>query len=163
MRYTKNSIIRLERAGNEHKKTITKLLEAVVSMADKIVAILDAAKIEASGDGINLNLLDTSKMADVDKAKWGGIGCYYYRPAGGNRRSHMYIGNPIEESSEQLDSNGTLSDVTRENALMFSRHVANGLLTLISQWLENRTEVLLKGVYQLGEDVIADQKDEVGQ
>lgn len=151
-----DAILRLERAGQEHSKTTKKLLEAVAETANKIVEAFDAAGITASnkeiilnGTGaVNLDLLAASfkNMSDADKAKWGGIGCYYFVPASGDRRSHLYAGDPTENEAERLDSNGNHSEVTRDNALMFSRHVANGLLDLISKWIEDRTAQAQRGL-----------------
>jgi hypothetical protein len=88
---------------------------------------------------IHMNLMpEYNKMPDAEKAKWGGIGSYYYYSPG-----ELWIGC-AEEDGEILNySNGDRNNwqcpASRENCLMFAKHVANGLLSLVAEWLEART------------------------
>jgi hypothetical protein len=162
-----DAVLRLERAGSESSKTTNKLRAAVSTTADKLVEILDAADLRLStGDklsgtmAIYLDLMPSdkfSKLSDEEKAKFGGIGCYYYTP--GRRLGisqnnpngtpgRLWAGEPRENDSECL-SGDTWDEISRENCLMFAKHVANGLLGLVAEWLERRTAADIRAIARL--------------
>lgn len=145
-----DAILRLERAGSEYSRTSQKLKQAVVEVSNKICAVLDASNVDASmkekiANGhslVHLDLIDSktfAAMTDQEKAKWGGISSYYYERGRNGRVSHLYTGDPTEPENEILNASD-LDNISRDNAFMFSRHIANGMLEMISNWLERRAE-----------------------
>ena len=162
-----DAVLRLERAGSDSSKTTRKLREAVIATASKIAEILASADLECDctpvgRDGmIYLNLrpetfADFGKLPDSEKAKWGGIGSYYYDPKNG-----LLWTGCAEEDGEVLNPGyrqgvaisdviaGNLNSPSRENCLMFARHVANGLLGLVAEWLEKRTATDIRAIARL--------------
>jgi len=152
-----DAVLRLERAGSESSKTTQKLREAVATTAAKIAEILATSGVECDmspigQDGfIYLNLMPGYKqLPDAEKGKWGGIACYYYAPKG----SILYAGDPLSGYGEILNPpkyvNGMIPEpVSRENCLMFAKHVANGLLGLVAEWLEKRTAADIRAIARL--------------
>ena len=163
-----DAVLRLERAGSESSKTTIKLRNAVSTTADKLVEILDAAALEPSQAdklsgtyAIYLNLMPSDKfsaLSDSEKGKFGGIGCYYYQPGAwtGVRKDgvkvcktgKLYAGDPTNEDSECL-SGDDWDEISRENCLMFAKHVSNGLLGLVAEWLERRTAADIRAIARL--------------
>jgi hypothetical protein len=154
-----DAVLRLERAGSEASKTTYKLRAAVSTTADKLVEILDAADLRISNAermsgtaAVYLNLMPSEKftaLSDDDKRKFGGIGCYYYVPPLRDvKLGEFYAGDPREQDSERL-SGDTWDEISRENCLMFAKHVANGLLGLVAEWLEQRTASDIRAIARL--------------
>ena len=150
-----DAVLRLERAGSESSKTTQKLREAVDVTASKIVEILDAADLRPDCAPIGLgHMIDPQSRAGLQqdlrrgKAKWGGIGSYYYSP--GKRR--LWTGC-AEEDGEILNysnvDRNNYQEPSRENCLMFAKHVADGLLGLVAEWLENRTADEVRAIARL--------------
>ena len=145
-----DAILRLERAGSENSKTTAKLIDATVEVANKIVAVLDAAGLDyaRAGNEIRISL----RKFDDKGIDCGGMEYWYRKPNYfyNNQTVHgtLYNMDPDNGFAAKLNNNAVdlgewatdQSDVSRQDALAFAKDVADGLIGKIAEWLENRSE-----------------------